>query len=93
MIKFIEETLEIKINSDSINYSRLITHLRFALDRAEKHIPIENLLLSSIKRKFKISYNVSKKLADKIKQDYNIEFTEDEIGYLAIHLEKIRLNN
>lgn len=92
MIKFIEETLDIEINPDSINYSRLVIHLRFALDRAEKHIPIENLLLSSIKRKFKISYNVAKKLAYKIRQDYNIEFTEDEIGYLAIHLEKIRLN-
>lgn len=93
MVKSIEEILDIEIDPESINYSRLVIHLRFALDRAEKQIPIENLLLSSIKRKFKISYNVSKKLADKIKKDYNIEFTEDEIGYLAIHLEKIRLNN
>jgi transcriptional antiterminator len=93
MVKFIEETFEINISADSINYSRLVIHLRFALDRAEKQIPIENLLLSSIKRKFKMSYNASKKLADKIKLDYNIKFTEDEIGYLAIHLEKIRMNN
>lgn len=93
MVKFIEEAFDTTINTDSLNYSRLVTHLRFALDRAQKQIPIENLLLSSIKRKFKISYKVSKNLSNKINQDYNIKFTEGEIGYLAIHLEKIRVNN
>jgi transcriptional antiterminator len=91
MVAFIEEDIEYTIDKNSMDYARLVTHLRFALERAHKDIPIENLLLGTIKRKFKDSYSISKKVSDKIKMDFNISLSQDEIGYLAIHLENLKL--
>jgi len=92
MVIFIEEETGITIDKDSIDYVRLVNHIRFALDRENKKISIKNVLLGSIKRKLKDSYNLSKKVARKIEEDYNIKLSQDEIGYLAMHLEKIRDN-
>lgn len=88
-VAYIEKSLGITMNKDSIEYGRLIVHLRFAIDRAMKKIDIKNLVLCNIKEKFKKSYEVSKKLAERIKEEYFLDFPEGEIGYIAIHLENI----
>lgn len=90
MVEFIQEDIEYIIDKDSLDYARLVTHLRFALERAQNNIPIENLLLTSIKRKFKDSYKLSIKVSEKIKKDFNIVLSKDEIGYLAIHLQNLK---
>ncbi len=89
---YIEDRLGIKMNKNSLNYSRLIVHLRFAIDRAIKHIDLQNLVLSDIKKNYKNSYEVAVDLAKKIKEDYNLDFSDGEIGYMAIHLENILLD-
>jgi transcriptional antiterminator len=90
LVQFVEERLGVEIDKDSIDYSRLVTHLRFALDRASKKIPIKNLLLGSIKRKFKDSYKIASEIRVKLKDEYKIILTDDEIGYLALYLEKLK---
>lgn len=90
LVKFVEEKLELEIDKDSIDYSRLVTHLRFALDRADKKIPIKNPLLGSIKRKFKDSYKIASEIRNNLKDEYKIILTEDEVGYLALYLEKLK---
>ena len=92
MVTFIEEEIGCTIDKEGIDYARLVNHIRFALDRESKKIPIKNVLLGSIKRKLKDSYNLSKKVARKIEEDYNIKLSQDEIGYLAMHLEKVKDN-
>ena len=89
VIGFIEDRTGNKIDKESIDYVRLITHIRFAIDRAEKKIPITNILLSDIKKKFEKSYSLSKEIAKEIEKNFKIVLPEDEIGYLAIHIEKI----
>lgn len=91
MVAFIEGDIEYTIDKSSLDYARLVTHLRFALERAHENIPIENLLLGTIKRKFKDSYKLSKRVSEKIKKDFNIYISPDEVGYLAIHLENLKL--
>lgn len=90
LVQFIEEKLSLEIDKDSIDYSRLVTHLRFALDRAEKKIPISNPLLSSIKRKFRDSYKIAQELSKNIRNEYNIVINNDEIGYLSLYLERLK---
>ena len=53
-------------------------------------IKIENILLPEIKVKLKKYYKISKKVALFAKNFYLIEFSEDEIGYITIHLAKIK---
>jgi transcriptional antiterminator len=92
IIQFLENKTQKIIDKESIDYVRLITHVRFALDRVEKNIPIKNILLSDIKEKFRESYNLAVEIALEIKKSFKIELPEDEIGYLAIHIEKISNN-
>lgn len=89
VISSIEDKVGFKIDKESIDYVRLITHIRFALERVEKNMPITNILLSDIKEKFARSYVLSQKIAEEIKKDFKLTLPEDEIGYLAIHIEMI----
>jgi transcriptional antiterminator len=92
VINLIEDKTRNKIDKESIDYVRLITHVRFALDRVEKKIPITNILLSDIKQKFAESYNLAVEIAKEVERVYKITLPEDEIGYLAIHIEQIFRN-
>lgn len=89
MIEFIESELGYKIDTSSIDYSRILIHLRFALDRINKNLSINNVLLDSIKVKLKESYEISCRMAEYIKKEYGIEIPDGEKGYIALHIGKI----
>ncbi|ADL53549.1 PRD domain-containing protein [Clostridium cellulovorans] len=91
MITVIENNLNILIDRESISYMRLLTHLRFAIDRINKKLPIENILLDSIKTQLKDSYMVAIAVADYVKENFNLVMPEEEIGYIAVHIGNIKL--
>lgn len=86
----IENELNISIDCESFDYVRFLTHIRFAIERIMNNNPIKNELLVSIKRKFKKSYEIATKAAGIIENELSINVVEDEIGYLAIHIERLR---
>ncbi|SKA95190.1 transcriptional antiterminator, BglG family [Caloramator quimbayensis] len=88
-IQYIEDSLGINIDKESIEYIRLLTHIRFAVDRARKKISIENLLIDTIKEKYNYSFQIAKNLSEMLNKEYFIEFSEGEIGYIALHLQTI----
>ncbi|MCK8816969.1 transcription antiterminator [Natroniella sulfidigena] len=92
MVNVIEEELEVKLSYQSLNYARLITHLRFALERIEKEKKNENPLLERIINDFEFSYQLANKLANLVKEKLELDVPEDEIGYLAMHIERLRKN-
>lgn len=92
MITFIENRIGKKLDRNSLPYFRLITHLRFAIDRAIKNITLENILLDTIKDKFKESFSLAKELVEYIKENHDISFNDSEMGYIAVHLQNI-VNN
>ena len=93
LIKIIENELGQRIDKESPDFVRLLTHLKFAVNRIKNNIKIENILLPEIKIKLKKYYKVAKKVALFAKREYFLEFTEDEIGYITIHLDKIKSKN
>lgn len=92
MISFIEDRMDKKLDRNSLPYFRLITHLRFAIDRAIKNITLENILLDTIKEKFKESFSLAAELVDYIKGNHDISFNDSEIGYIAVHLQNMVRN-
>ena len=58
MVDIIEKELQIKLNRQNTNYTRLIIHLRFALDRMDSGMPIKNPLLAKIRKEFNKSYKL-----------------------------------
>lgn len=90
IINLVEDELKITIDEKSLDYARFITHIRFAIERIKSNTPIKNVLLSTIKRKFKESYKLAKKISDMIEKDLGQKVVEDEVGYIAIHVEKFK---
>lgn len=90
IIDLVEKEFNITIDEKSLDYARFITHIRFAIERIKSNTPIKNVLLSTIKRKFKESYKLAKKISFMVEEDLGKKVVEDEVGYIAIHIEKFK---
>ncbi|MCV9885323.1 PRD domain-containing protein [Metabacillus halosaccharovorans] len=88
----VEACIGEKIEESSINYQRLITHLRFALNRiqqGEQFEPIDQDMLGLIQDKYKKAYEYSQKILDYLCEEYEISFPSSEIAYIAIHIQRL----
>lgn len=90
IIELIEKELNISVDRSSIDYSRFIYHIRLAFDRAVKKIPVKNALLNSIKRTYPVSYSVAKKAAKLIEDELKVKLSNEEKGYIAMHIERLK---
>lgn len=88
--ELIEDELYIEIDRNSLDYARFIIHVQFAIKRMMSNSPIKNGLLETIKKEYSNSYNVAAKAADLIERELKIKVVPDEIGYIAVHIEKLR---
>lgn len=89
-IDSIEKLCQITVNKDSLLYSRLLVHLKYMFVRLSKGERLNIDMDEYVSANFPESYKVAKIICDSIKSnsDYDIPFTE--IGYLAIHIERIK---
>ena len=90
LVDIIEEELSTKLDNSGLVYSRLINHLRASISRMENKKYIENPLLDTIKEKFTKSYDIAEKIGVYINKEKNIYVTDDELGYMALHIERIK---
>ncbi|MBM7623807.1 glucose PTS transporter transcription antiterminator GlcT [Sporohalobacter salinus] len=90
MVDKVEEELEVEFSYESLNYARLVTHLKFGLERIEQNEVNQNPLLDIIKTNFPQAYKMAVNLSKIIERELDLEVPEDEIGYLAMHLQRLR---
>lgn len=88
--ELVEDELDLEIDKTSLDYARFVTHIRFTVERLIKSAPIKNKLLKSIKREYKEAYGVAKKVAALIEESIGEAVVPDEVGYIAVHIEKLR---
>ncbi|WP_431308957.1 PRD domain-containing protein [Halalkalibacter lacteus] len=91
-IEQVETTMKVKIEESSINYQRLITHLRFAINRIEQGSefdPIDEDMLNLIKLKYQTAYECSEAVAEYLYNEYGITFPESEIAYISLHIQRL----
>ena len=84
VVCMLEKEYDKKVND--IIYVSLTEHIHGAVERFKKGIQIKNPLLIDIKRLFRDEYEVSKQALEAIKEEFGIEFEEDEAGYIAQHI-------
>ncbi|MDN5342510.1 MULTISPECIES: PRD domain-containing protein [Oceanotoga] len=89
VIELINQELSIKIQEDEMSYSRLLTHLKYVISIINDDKNLENPLLSNIKKEFKKSFKIAEKVTQYLEKELNIKLSEHEIGYLALHIERI----
>lgn len=92
IVECIEEGLSIKLDKISLDYARFLTHIKFALQRIVEKRNSTNVLKDMIKEGYKESYAISKKIAEIIGHELKTQVSEDEITFLAIHIERFRLS-
>jgi transcriptional antiterminator len=90
IVEYIEDSLDLYIDRRSIDYARFITHIRFAIERIMNKNPIKNELLDVVKHQYPASYKLAKKIGKLIENDLHIDVVDDEIGYIAIHIERFK---
>jgi transcriptional antiterminator len=89
LVGIIEEQTGRSIDRNSIDYVRLITHLRFACERIRQQKSIYNPLLDRLKETAPEAYAVAEKLARHISKRLDMNVPDDEIGYMAMHVYRL----
>lgn len=90
--QIIEEEFSQKVNLQSMYYVRFAKHVEYAIHRSKHGIPLENVLLESVKKMCPEEYQVAEKLSQHINRVLYIHLDEHEIGYLAVHIYNLRKN-
>lgn len=98
--KIIQETLNIikyhfriEYKEDSLNFQRLVTHLKFFAHRLLSNAYVDNRdgsLNELVSMKYKESHECAAKISDFINKNYGRKLTDDEVMFLTIHTENLR---
>ena len=70
----------------------LTDHISFAIERKQNDITLPNLVLPEISSLYRKEYQIGLWAIDLIKQELNIQLSEDEAGYIALHILNGSLN-
>lgn len=92
MVDSIQEYLGITMNENDLSYERLITHLRFALSRSKNDSSesMDEEMLTMIKRKFENSYRCAEMVNKALSEAHGIILPDEELGYITLHIERIK---
>lgn len=93
VMEYIQEILGIKANQKSMEYARLVSHLRYALDRIENDKVLKNVMLESIKTQMSEEFEISKKVCKFISKELSKEVCQDEVGYISMHIYRLKQSN
>jgi len=89
----IEEAKGVGIRfDDSFSTIRFITHLKSLIDRVKRCRTIQNPLLSKIKEEYRESYVRAEQLVSIMSKYLHMLVPEDEVGFLALHLERFNVS-
>lgn len=94
ILSIIKTEMEIKFDEDSLDYYRLVTHLKFFYQRlfgteSEENRSKDNHLLKLVKERYKKSFRCAKKVKKYIEKFSDTSISDDDLLYLTIHIEKV----
>ncbi|MGD6817555.1 glucose PTS transporter transcription antiterminator GlcT [Metabacillus sp. 84] len=93
LTNLIEDSLKIQIDHESINYLRLVRHIRFTIDRvrAGEKLDEPEKMADLLKNEYPLCYNTAWKLIKVMQQTLKKPVYNAEAVYLTMHL--YRLSN
>ncbi|MDG5473898.1 PRD domain-containing protein [Jeotgalibacillus sp. ET6] len=92
LIQIIEQQFEVKIDRESIDYMRLVRHIRYTIERVLRGEKVEEpeKIASLLKSEYPICYNLSWKLIKIMQQTLKQPVYDAEAVYLTMHLQRIQ---
>lgn len=91
-ISLVERETGKEINVMSLSYNRLMNHVRCMVARSIRGEKLKVNLNDYMEIRFPEAFQMAKTVCDEITQTMKLSFDEVEIGYLAMHMERV-LNN
>lgn len=89
LVALIESHRGTAIPKDSVDYVRLITHLRFAIERIRKGEHSRNPLRDKMKDMLPYEFDIAKQCGDLMAERLGVAVSEDEITFIAMHLYRL----
>lgn len=86
LITILKSSLLIK-NFNEENLSFFLLHLNAAINRLKNGLSISNPLKNEIKITYPLAYSFAVTIAKKLKHQYKITLNDDEISYIALHVQ------
>jgi len=88
-ITSIEQNIGKTIDIESLSYNRLMSHIKYMAARTLKGETIKLDMNDYIKERFPKSFEIAEDICTKLGCELNKELKEVEIGYLAMHIERV----
>ncbi|WP_338786768.1 glucose PTS transporter transcription antiterminator GlcT [Metabacillus sp. FJAT-53654] len=87
----IEESLKIVVDRESVNYLRLIRHLRYTIERVNsgESVAEPEKLAFLLKKEYPLCYNTSWKMIKVMQQSLKKPVYDAEVVYLTMHLYRL----
>lgn len=89
VMELISELIHKRIDKNSLQYTRTVTHLKFMIERITEGKCVKNYLLDSIKKQMYNEYEIATKIAKKIEGLFSVVVPDEEIAYVALHLRRL----
>ncbi len=86
LLDVIDEKFGVDFKSDENLKIGLAMHLQSMLERQEKNIPVTNVYLQEIKRKYPLIFEMAIKTGEVLNSFCHQEISENEFAFLALHL-------
>ncbi|SKC51113.1 PRD domain-containing protein [Maledivibacter halophilus] len=91
ILELVENKLQIKLERNSFLSRRFVMHLMGVIDRAYTQRFDENKFLKKLEEDLKYEFSIAYYIVKKIENKLNVKIPEGEIGYIALHLYKMRV--
>lgn len=88
----IEDEYDIKINQDSFNYSRFVSHMNYLLKRSKAKQVIQSKndqIFEYIKNEFPESLICANKISRYLEKEMNVRLNDEEKLYLMLHINRL----
>ena len=94
ILSIIKKEMNINFVEDSLDYYRLVTHLKFFYQRLfSGEVSIkrtqDNQLMNLVKERYKRSFRCAKKIKKYLDHNEHVSINDDDLLYLTIHIEKV----
>jgi beta-glucoside operon transcriptional antiterminator len=95
ILDIIKFQLNVTYEENSLDYQRFVTHLKFFAQRIHDKLTLQDDdidLYSAIKENYVKAWCCAEVVGNHLKKHYKHQLSNDEIMFLAIHIERIRKN-
>lgn len=92
IFNIVQYSFNVKINEDSINHIRFITHLQFFVQRLfdnKLNKSKDNFIFEQVKKQYPREYNCARLIGDYVKKSLGKNIGNEELLYLTIHIVRV----